>query len=138
MYSRLCNATSADPGDFYIDDFLVDTQKLEEPIFLTQDQLWGTSQIYIKSSYAFVGPGRIRGATLIGGGSDNEAYLYDADRIPLAHHDIKMALKVSSAESKDTVVQDIEFKRGCYVVMKGANPQVIVHYGQPMAPLPVE
>ena len=116
-------------GTVYFDDIVIDTAKLEEPLSLTQDQLWGNSQLYTKSSYAFVGPGSLRGATLIGGGSDNLAYFHDANRLPLAHHDIKAALKTSSAESKDTLIDTIMFERGCYIEMTGTNPQVIVHYG---------
>jgi hypothetical protein len=116
-------------GTVYFDDIIIDTAKLEEPLHLTQDQLWGNSQLYTKSSYAFVGPGTLRGATLIGGGSDNLVYFYDVDRLPLAHHDIKVALRTSSAESKDTLIDTVMFKRGCYIAMTGTNPQVIVHYG---------
>ena len=117
-------------GTLYFDDIIIDTEKLEEPAYLTQDELWGNSQLYTKSSYAFLGSGTLRGATLIGGGSDNVAYLYDADRLPLAHHDIKAALRVSAAESKDTLIETFTFQRGCYIQMSGTNPQVIVHYGE--------
>ena len=116
-------------GTIYFDDFIIDTAKLEEPTFVAPEDLWGESMLYTKMSYAFVGPGSIRGATLIGGGSDNVAYLYDADRLPLAHHDIRAALKVAAAESKDTLIETVRFNRGCYVRMEGTNPQVIVHYG---------
>lgn len=116
-------------GTLYFDDFIVDTAKLEEAVYIPQDKLWGLSQIYTKSSFAFVGPGTIRGATLIGSGA-GEAYLYDADRLPLAYHDIRAALKVAVAESKDSLIETVTFKRGCYVQMSGTNPQVIVHYGE--------
>ena len=91
--------------------------------------LAGRSILYTKTSYAFVGPGTIRGATLIGSAAGDTAYLYDADRLPVAHHDAKAALKVAAGESKDTLIEDVRFNRGCYVEMSGANPQVIIHYG---------
>lgn len=116
-------------GTLYYDDFIIDTEKLEQPVFLPQDQLWGHSQLYTMSSYAFIGPGTIRGATLVGNGAAT-AYLHDADRLPLAHHDIRGALKVAVAESKDTLMERIAFKRGCYIAMSGSDPQVIVHYGE--------
>ena len=117
-------------GTLYFDDIIIDEEKLEDPNYIDPANLSGETLVFFKTSYAFVGPGVIRGATLISGGSTSTALFYDAERLPLAHHDIKGGLKCSSAESKDSLIDGIEFKRGCYIVMTGTNPQVIVHCGQ--------
>ena len=117
-------------GTFYIDDVIVDTEEIGEQQPLDASELSGMSILYTKSSYVFVGPSLIRGATLISGGTNNVAYFHDCSRLPLAHHDIKAALKCSSAETKDVLIEDIVFKRGCYLEMTGTNPQVLVHYGE--------
>lgn len=117
-------------GTLYIDDVIVDTDVIQDQMYLDPANLTGESVLYIKDSYVFVGPGTIKGVTLIGGGADNTAALYDTDRIPFAHHDMRASLKVSKAESKDTLVETLMFKRGCYLVMTGTAPQVIIHYGE--------
>ena len=124
-------------GTLYFDDFIIDTSKLEDPVYVDPDQFSGESLLFTKTSYLFVGEGVIRGATLISGGIDNVALFYDVDRLPVIHHDIKAALKCSMAESKDSLIEGVRFKRGCYLRMTGTNPQVIAHFGA-IGPTPAE
>ena len=71
--------------------------------------------------------------TGIGSVAGDTVYLYDVDRLSFVHYDIKVALKVAAGESKDDRIELFTFRRGCYVQMIGANPQVIIHYGEKAA-----
>ena len=117
-------------GTVYIDDIVIDFDELVEQRDIDASELSGESVLYTKTSYAFLGPGTLRGATLIGSASNNQAQFFDTDKLPYAYHNLKATLKVSSAETKDMLIESIFFERGCYIVLSGTNPQVIVQYGQ--------
>ena len=116
-------------GTIYIDDIVIDSNELVEQRNIDASELSGESVLYTKTSYAFIGPGTIRGATLIGGASNNQAQFFDTDELPYAYHNLRATLKVSSAETKDILIESILFQRGCYIVLTGTNPQVVVQYG---------
>ena len=123
-------------GTLYFDSILIDEDRLVAPQILDPRRLDGETITLTKTGYAFVGPGEVVCTTLIAMGtttSDHVAQLYDTDRLPVAHHDLKIALKAAvpeSYESKGTKV----FKRGCYCVLSGTSsatvaPSLIVQLG---------
>lgn len=117
-------------GTLYFDDFIFDSARVKPPADIPSTALSGESLLFTKTSYAFVGPGVLRGATLISGGNDNAVDFFDTDKLPVPHQDLKGALKCSSPESKDSLIKGVRFQRGCYMVISGTDPQVLVHYGQ--------
>lgn len=116
-------------GKIWFDHFVVDdTSRVVAPQPLNPRALDGETILITKSGYAFVGPGEVDCLTLIASSTNNEVSLYDTDKLPFAHHDLRMGAKAAVAEAVETKGKKI-FKKGCYVSLAGTNPQAIVQLG---------
>lgn len=123
-------------GTLYFDEVIVDEEKLNQPEYIDPQNLSGHTFLMSKTGFAFVGPGELASATIIGGAAGNSALFYDTDRLPYSHHSLKASLKVSSTESKEMTHGPIVFEKGCYVLLSGTggitatDPQLLVKLGR--------
>ena len=128
-------------GTLYFDHVLIDNAaRLPAPRLINPSALDGEDIALTKSGYIFVGPGTVRGITLIAAANAvpplaDKVELFDTNSLPYSHHDLRAAAKASTAETVFSPPnREYSFSRGCYAVRSNAVPatvtaQAIIHIG---------
>ena len=122
-------------GIMYFDSIVIDEDRLVAPQALDPRNLDGEIVTLTKTGYAFVGPGTVDCLTLVPMTALDSVALYDTDRLPVAHHDLRMMAKAAVVETIESKGPR-EFTRGCYAVLTNisgtpttAAPTAIVQLG---------
>jgi hypothetical protein len=92
---------------------------------------FATSQVITKTTHVWVGPGHIDHISLSSGaGNDNVVTLYDTDSARCCRNNY--VSKLSNTSNNETVAQDFSahFTRGCYAILEGTSPQVVVKFSR--------
>lgn len=123
-------------GIMYFDSMVVDSDRLVAPQALDPRSLDDEVLTLTKTGYAFVGAGVVECLTLLPMTALDTVALYDTDRLPVAHHDLRMVAKAAAAETIETKGPKA-FTRGCYAVLTNASgtpltaaPTAIVQLGK--------
>ena len=111
-------------GIMYFDSIIFDDDRLVAPQPLDPANLDNEVVTLTKTGYVFVGAGTVECLTLVPMTALDQVALYDTDRLPYAHHDLRMVAKAAVVETMETKGPRV-FSRGCYAVLTiptGAPP----------------
>ena len=120
-------------GKYWFDHWIVDEERLVATQPLDPTELDGETIMITKSGYVFVGAGEVDCLSLIPMTTGDAVNLFDTDRLPYAHHDLRMSAKAGANETVESKGPRT-FKRGCYAVLSGTvsptvAPSAIVRLG---------